>query len=418
MSGEYRKFVPPVLEETAEIPVLPQDVETVVLDVGEESQLEPTQELDTNSNVPPLPENNLRLLTPEQLNFLRGVELAPSTPAQLEASAKIKARARARQDAIALQEVNTQIERIKTVDQLKQVHQALWGETRWPETPNNAMKQGKNGDCYVISALDAIKRNPDAFSAILQNISKGKENEWNVKIFDAASDGFEIITVDEDEVKKDTQNSMFEGALGDKILERALQSYTSRRRRRREGDHAPEGKTMFVDKVSKADDGSMKMEKKWEGGISHKALFELLGKPYQKMWKSGQSEMVQALHEIEADKQIDANTPRPATDQKIIATVYTKEGFEKAVRKDASWKIWQKENTTPFDVYPRHAYSLESVDTKNGIVTVRNPHDTSKPIQFPFKTFFQYFEGISYVKRMDNEKDVSNKTIVVSSLQQ
>lgn len=416
MSGEYRKFVPPELEETTEIPVLSHDAETVALDVDGESKLESTQELDGDQK-PSLPENNLRLLTPDQLEFLRGAKLAPSTPEQLQASANIKAREVAREEALALKEVSETIEKIKTVDQLKEVHQALWGETKWPETPNNTMRQGKNGDCYLISALDAIKRNPNAFSAVLQNISKGEGSLWNVKVFDATSDTFEVITVDEEIVKNDTENSMIEGSLGDKILERALQSYTSRRRRRREGDFSPEGKTMLVDTLSKSADGTEKKKKKWDGGTPHKALFELLGKPYQKISKIGQSEMVEALHEIEVDKQIDEKTPRPITDQKIIATVYTKEGFEKAIRKDAAWKIWQKENTTPLGVYPRHAYSIDAVNTKNGMVTVRNPHDTSKPLQFPFKTFFQYFEAISYVKRMDDEKDVVNKTIVANSLQ-
>jgi hypothetical protein len=48
--------------------------------------------------------------------------------------------------------------------------------------------------------------------------------------------------------------------------------------------------------------------------------------------------------------------------------------------------------------WPKHHYSISSVDAKKKTVTLGNPHDTSKPIEITFDQFKQCFTGLRAVK--------------------
>lgn len=281
--------------------------------------------------------------------------------------------------------------------------QELWPGTTFGDTPDNVMKQGRGGNCYAICALEGIKRNKRAFDALFDNIGRLSDGGWRVSLYDADYKSPDFIHITLEELEKDSAHGMSQGSLGDKILERACQSFVSRKRRTEAGDNMPVGKTM----EGVPEKGNKKM---WEGGLPHKVLSELLGSKYQKFFAHGQREMVDALHEIDADRRL------PPDQQKIVATAFTKKELEEIPEKKSGWKFWQKsgEKKNPQEkIFPKHAYTLVGVDRENGNVSLVNPHDTSITFQISFKEFFEKFIGISYVKEMEERKDVKNATMRV-----
>lgn len=279
----------------------------------------------------------------------------------------------------------------------------LWPGTSLGETPHNVMKQGRGGNCYAISALEAIKRNKRAFDVLVENINKTLGGDWRLWLYDADTNSSDFIDLNVEQLEKDAEHSMLEGNLGDKIFERASQSLTSRKRRIQEGDKNPEGKTMEV----VLERGNKKM---WESGLPHKALSEFLGPKYQKFLAVDQSAMVEALHEIDTDRKL------PADQQKVLATAFTQKEWEETPEKKSRWKFWKrpKEHTNPAEkIFPKHAYTVVGVDREYGNVTLINPHDTSFTFQISFKDFFKKFKAISYVKEMEDRKDVKAATVSV-----
>ncbi len=142
-------------------------------------------------------------------------------------------------------EIRTEVKEI-SLEQKRKIVNELWKGADWPGLPKNEMKQGSGGNCYAISALEAIKRNPDAFDTLLSRLEKVSDTVWRVSIHNADTGMVEPVDVDLKELEQDTKNSMRLGSLGDRVIERAMQSFVSRKRDRRDGDENAIGRCFVL----------------------------------------------------------------------------------------------------------------------------------------------------------------------------
>lgn len=289
-----------------------------------------------------------------------------------------------------------------TIDRMNR----LWPETKGMQPPSSKIEQGPKGNCYAISALDAIKQNQFVFLELMERITENPTGGWDVRFYDDTLGADEVIHVDPNELQLPT--SMKTGGDGDRIIERAYQSFVARKKQREFGGTEDIGKTFEM--KARVINGKETTAMDWEAGQGYKALNAMLGADYEKhLVRKDQAKMVEALHYMAADQK------KNLSDRRIVATVYTKQDVPPHPKKEPKWKFWKtkEKDPTPDFIYGAHAYSVQSVNIEQGSVQIVNPHDTSKIQNVDFATFFKYFNGISYVQKRTSEPNPAwvNKTV-------
>ena len=250
------------------------------------------------------------------------------------------------------------------------------------------LRQGRIGDCYLVSTLYGFKQTPLApylIAKMIRKVDKG----WEVTF----PNSFDPVFVSVKEIRRmkkrgrDRSTGQYEtfrfssGALGDRILERALGKVI---RGQRGGG---EGETV----------GFM------QGGLGYEVFDILLGRfhhheivdnyskgPFSDMSDFGRAKVESILLDFAKD---------PGNHILWVAT---------PVHYKTPWYYWMPGGRSGFEkVYfmdkaryfvQQHAYVVTQVDAKERTVTVINPHDTGKEHVMSFDDFYNIFSRVELAR--------------------
>ncbi len=259
---------------------------------------------------------------------------------------------------------------------------------------NSEIKQGGYGDCYLLAALNSIKKgHPELYYDVLARSIRPGVNEGDFEVGFLGSAAGEWISV----TKEDIQDWRKKGAkadLADVVLERAYASYISRK------VNGNQGHTIV-------NDGR---ELDFEGGLGHRALYDVLG--------SGLAEK----HKIADYEQNDGRKSLRENGYASTAKKFFEEEFEHAPEDyivTANTPRWHNgarvdDKAAPIrvegaQIYFKHAYSV--IGYKNGRFVIENPHDTSKLFTLSMDSFLETFSQVSFAmvkakyKKYDNASE-------------
>lgn len=263
---------------------------------------------------------------------------------------------------------------------------------------------GWYGDCYLLAAHNAGKRTAPGlvFEQMARSVRPGKKKgEYEVRIaaMDKESpeamqeffgeryrDGRIVITYSEMEKILPGWAS---ADLGDLILEKAYAQFIDFRERNSE--KKKKRKMIFGKKRA------------FEGGVGHKALFDLYGDDLVEKHRIGDYSSADAYSTLEE------NGKRNDVEDLFIRFAEQPEKFiivanTPAERKPVNPNRLQRAldylglagGEVVDGLYLQHAYSV--VGYENGTVYVENPHNTGKRLSYSLDDFLKKFAQISYVE--------------------
>jgi hypothetical protein len=241
----------------------------------------------------------------------------------------------------------------------------------YPLGIDSNIRQGQIGVCYLLTAINAIRKtSPEVFKQMVaQNIKEVGPDLWEVTIPGAKHPGpYRVKRTGSDEwtpagVVRSAEawekyHSKTNAPLGDIILELAYASSRSME------IHDARGGTILKDKQ-----GGYPVE----GGYGEEAVAHLLGKGLALKPISISAKSALSSLEYSADNPgrriLTAGTPR-------IRGEIVVEGHK---------------------LVGPHAYAIIAYDKVRQLVTLENPHDTSKPFQLSVEAFQNNFEVLSFV---------------------
>jgi hypothetical protein len=237
------------------------------------------------------------------------------------------------------------------------------------------IQQQNVDNCYLLAAFYSLRQCPH-FEVLMSRAIRKQKNGWIVRFpFGSEKAGKEIpvsdaeLSLAQPVAKQGGGTDMLmpvKGNVGWRLLEAAytkLVTGSMNRKATSWGNASPALREIFGKAVDPAFDASLKPEKP----ISDDAKLK--------------EKVLLYLRNFHPGKDI-------ATCSSLIPPVlpggkisYTKQSF-----------------TGPVELFPRHAYSVESVDRIHRMVTVKNPHDTSRPLIFTFDQFCDAFREVDHVE--------------------
>ncbi|MBI2336055.1 MAG: hypothetical protein HYU97_04765 [Deltaproteobacteria bacterium] len=250
------------------------------------------------------------------------------------------------------------------------------------------LRQGRIGDCHLVSTLYGFKQTPLApylIAKMIRKVDKG----WEVTF----PDSFNPVFVSVKEIRRGKQRGrdrftgqyetfrFSSGALGDRILERALGKVTRQKRGGQEGETAA----------------------LMQGGFGYEAFDILLGRfhhhemvdnyqrgPFSEMLDFGRTKVENVLLDFAKDPGnhiLWAATPVDYKTPWYYWVPSGRRGFEKVYFMDKARYFVQQ-----------HAYVVTQVDAKDRTVTVINPHDTGKEHIMSFDDFYKIFSRVEIAR--------------------
>ncbi len=246
------------------------------------------------------------------------------------------------------------------------------------------IKQGGFGDCYLLAAINSIKRtHPELYlQTLMRTIKKGdRPGEWKVSfrgITDGDGSDEAPIVVTENDLKAWKTGARAD--LADVILERAYASLKSRQK------YGFQGMTHQAD---------YRGRRAFEGGFGHRALDEIVGSEIAK-------KNIIADYRSEGASSLKQNG-RAAVAQEFLLNEYAKNPERYILTANSPYtKDGKNRNDRMHEIingvkmYYKHAYSI--VGFKENQLYIENPHDTSKTFTMNIDQFLNFFSQLSYVE--------------------
>ena len=257
----------------------------------------------------------------------------------------------------------------------------------WPNgMEHERLRQGGSGDCYFLSAWDAIREKyPEAHELMEGTIRHISWGEGYAVRFKGIADR-DIIVTENDLMRMEGANkSIISGSKGDRILEVAYAKIVSARV---SGEKKGSTTMTALDMYTK--DGTAKKDLDFEGGVSIKAFADLLGedgvdkKTFDLIPAGfGDKDMIK--------KAVDAYN------ESSIATAGSLQKPKDKKENEDEYDIVDAKGETQKVIYG-HAYSVRDIDHTANTITIVNPHDTARePIVLTKEVFLQQFRTFSIV---------------------
>ena len=254
----------------------------------------------------------------------------------------------------------------------------------WPRGfESDKFKQGATGDCYLLAGWESIKTNyPDVNRLMAETIraipGEGKGYVVNFK----GVPGRDIIVTEAELLMLDgTGKAIQIGAKGDRILELA---YAKLVQARKSGEI--EARTM-EDMIDLYDDkGTVKKELEVEGGQAVGVFVDILGTSFKKGAPSNKGMMRDVLANYEAGMLA------------VAGSTQSPENHEGGKPADTETYIVLDTKGVQQKIYHEHAYSVKSVDSKNGTIVLVDPHNTAaESMIFTHEIFVENFDHLDLI---------------------
>ncbi|MFA5821294.1 MAG: hypothetical protein WC873_04345 [Candidatus Gracilibacteria bacterium] len=252
-------------------------------------------------------------------------------------------------------------------------------ERLWPEGLNNVIRQGKNGDCYFLSTLNSLKKNPKFAEELSQIIKETGPNQWRVRFYNREYPGgpleekFYTVTVDDINKMIKADKSIHEGAYGDLVLERAYARFMQDIRRNRPGETIKMGQDLAME-------GGARSMETFEHFLGEKAAVGM------KLVKDVDIRTFLVQHGDDPNFMFTASTPHPEDFSKMFQVMKEPElkrwlGAEqikvfRATGKIPSEYLARDISGKTIKLHRSHNYSIGRVNKSNGTVEIINPHNT------------------------------------------
>lgn len=260
-------------------------------------------------------------------------------------------------------------------------------------------------DCYLVAAIDAMSHSPHFELMMRTSLKKLPNGDWEVKIPLMDPSG-ETIIITQKEIQSQWNPNLKDPkkvikGFGSDLLRPKLAPMKAN-----EGYRVLEA-AFIKHKFGKVDRAAA--ERGWTGDV-----LEIFGgdftrrtdlksskwNPDTKEWEypglksldeHSMKELDTLLNSYDPNIHIaTASTPHNLNLSNLPNRIISKLGFYKA---DGSFKFF----------VPGHAYSIQSIDPTNKVITLANPWNTTKPITLTFDDFKATFSNVTFV-RIDNDK--------------
>lgn len=253
----------------------------------------------------------------------------------------------------------------------------------------NKLEQGNTGTCFIVAAIHALSCSPNFELLCRSSMKRLADGSWEVKIPLLDENGETVIITPEE--TKPQKNEQF--------LKRKKGKIIPDTRTKLEPLKGREGMRVLEAAFIKSQFQEVNRLKVDKGGYSGETLLTLGGNNFEEYGFDPDEENLDSIDELRMSF-LD-NFLENFDKELFIATTSTKKNF---YIKDISTK--RKE-----EIFGHHAYSVSNVDSKNKIIFLTNPHDTSKPIRMTFEQFkknFSHFRAvrINYSKLLGNLQSI------------
>ncbi len=253
-----------------------------------------------------------------------------------------------------------------------------------------SFQQNNIGDCYLLSSLDALAKNPMGEAVLARMIQAGKNGGWEVEFPDG-----EMIEVTPQDLRRYWLSDQQEyrmpvrGCLGWQILERAFG-------KRLKSQDADGGQVKNHHTLLALENAYKHTNGRYDFG--HRVLHEMTG--WQKYFvRTPKEDQLHLDHQPYAKDDffriLDQIGSRP---ESFVATANTPS------YRHARFHIPNPNGRTRYfmdaqgQFMTSHVYSIRRIDPATKTVTLVNPWDTSKPIGLSYEDFYDMFASISYVE--------------------
>lgn len=240
----------------------------------------------------------------------------------------------------------------------------------FPLVERFATKQNRLGDCYLVSSINNIMRNPKARAQLL----KSYELDGNdIKVTIQAYKDFDGTTIFKDGIiNLDNKYMHMFGAKGLQILE---QSYARTALREHYHDIFTNANSSYINNLMS----------RIPGGFSHIATQELLGTPeFLTTPKIPESIIDQSVMLYKNNDFMQVLNKYNKNSNYIL-------GFS-TISKDKMPSESAIDNT--YNIVSNHAYSFLNLDEAAKTVTISNPHNGSLDITLPVEVFKKYIDTL------------------------
>ncbi len=257
-------------------------------------------------------------------------------------------------------------------------------------------KQGKTGDCYILSAVKALSLTEEGAKILSDSISnvghgvvvnfKGGKSEIN----DVFISNEEIATAKE-KSKNKQDNSLSSGDDDVTIIELAIQKY-----RLAEVAYDRRNNNICNDKLSE----KVSKQNIIKGG-SAAEIMELLTKRqassenvFDNNGKGILDNTEKTLSESELNSRFSSRIANMLNEGPVVLSVKKQENIDEpfvvddrrnSKKNNQSDKMIQVGKVS---LYKSHAYTVSGID--NNTITLKNPHDSSKDVKIPLNDFIKY----------------------------
>ncbi|OGI00229.1 MAG: hypothetical protein A2Y25_00140 [Candidatus Melainabacteria bacterium GWF2_37_15] len=229
-------------------------------------------------------------------------------------------------------------------------------------------QQGRTDDCWLLTGLKATAQAKAGVEKIKNSISKDKDGNYVVTF-----DGKEKVTVSEEEFLSDKNKHLSAGDPDAKLFEIATRKLKDN--------------SNILNKIK-----SLFGNDSINGGFAYKMIHALTGTSPSKSYAaddSFSSELGKEHEKIFADLE----KQQKQGNLVIYASSYYNE--------PGSGKVSFGSGQTNKNILDTHAYTVNSIDSKNNTITLLDPNDTSKPITLSYQEFLDNFH---YLMTTDLDK--------------
>lgn len=242
-------------------------------------------------------------------------------------------------------------------------------EELFPLVDRYVNRQGYIGDCYLISAFDALMDKPKGKIALLSLFSQ-EGNDVILKFPNS-----QIPIVFKDGQVFDANGHQVSGAKGIQMLEQAYFFYR---------DQNLQKQDMPIDAMARLTDKQQLIKQIGQGGYTSDVIDDIIGRPEPPF------NLKTVLKELNPFKSLfSKSTPL----REILMDIQNNRGEVISYTcKEPNLNVFNRERSvnSEYDLYSPHAYTLKAYDEIEDMVYLTNPHHTGYITEIPYKILTKY----------------------------
>lgn len=266
-----------------------------------------------------------------------------------------------------------------------------------------ALEQKNVGNCYALAALYALSASPNFELMVRSSMTRLSDGSWEVRLplLSQPGEGSLLRIRPADMAAQDNPQ------YGLEIRERGKDTGGKDGREKLLPVNGKEGlralEAALIKNRFKRTDGVGRLQA--EGGLGGEALLELAGENFV------QYQVVSEVYDTEKEQFAHPGLQSLGAEDMFFLDEYLgnfdSETHVATVATRGAEALKQQGGKASEIFHAKHAYAVKSVDKKNKIIHLVNPHDTTRGISLPFSQFKETFSSLQGV-RIHNARLLKN----------